>query len=82
MSRSRKMKVGEQRKVPQKMKDPRSLMITIKIGSIHFNRALCDLGTKVRGRKKYLDNITVGQQILSTFKRILDFEEHREIPIL
>ena len=46
------------RKLPQKLKDPRSFTIPCTIGNSLFERALCDLG----------DNINL--MSLSTFKRL------------
>ncbi|KAA3471041.1 signal transducer and activator of transcription A-like [Gossypium australe] len=45
MVRRKKIKVGEQ--VPRKLKDPRNFIIPIEIRSVHFNRALCNLGASI-----------------------------------
>ncbi|KAA3486812.1 Retrovirus-related Pol polyprotein from transposon 17.6 [Gossypium australe] len=95
MSRRRKIKVGEQvsinascssiisRGVPKKFKDPRSFTIPIEIESIHFNRALCDLGASIHP-KSVLEDVLVKvcSFIIPIDFVVLDFEEDREIPIL
>ncbi|KAA3452530.1 Transposon Ty3-I Gag-Pol polyprotein [Gossypium australe] len=110
MPKHRKINVGEQvsisisysviisRQVTQKLKDPGSFTISIEIGSTHFNRALCELGTSINliplsifeklGSSAYpkevLEDVLVKvcSFIISTNFVVLDFEEDREIPIL
>nr|XP_009596263.1 uncharacterized protein LOC104092371 [Nicotiana tomentosiformis]XP_016512695.1 PREDICTED: uncharacterized protein LOC107829739 [Nicotiana tabacum] len=38
---------GIQRKLPQKLKDPRSFTIPVRIGEVDMGRALCDLGASI-----------------------------------
>ncbi|KAA3483922.1 Integrase, catalytic core [Gossypium australe] len=47
MARRNKISVIISRQVPRKLKDPGSFSISIEIGSIHFNKALCDLGATI-----------------------------------
>ncbi|KAA3461295.1 Transposon Ty3-I Gag-Pol polyprotein [Gossypium australe] len=59
VARRKKVKVGEEvnlsascnviisKQVPQKLKDLRSFTILIKLSSIHFNRAQCNLGANI-----------------------------------
>ncbi|KAA3480559.1 bromodomain-containing protein [Gossypium australe] len=110
MSRRRKIKVDEQvsistscstiipRWVPQKLKDPGSFTISIEIGSIYFNRSLCDLRASINlmplfGLKKLgssfhprsvLEDVLVKVRsfIIPADFVVLDFEEDCEISIL
>ncbi|KAA3479731.1 hypothetical protein EPI10_020221 [Gossypium australe] len=75
MSRRRKIKVGEQVNISAYY----STIILRQIGSIHFNRALCDLGASINLMHLL---IKVRSFIIPKDFIVLDFEEDREILIL
>ncbi|CAA7017981.1 unnamed protein product [Microthlaspi erraticum] len=76
-----------QNRMPEKLNDPGSFVLSCKIGSTHFHRALCDLGSSIRSVRRPVGvimdvPIMVGDCYIPADFVVLELEHQPKDPLI